>query len=549
MATINLSIRKILQIFFCGFFIVLTVFYLLLKNSNTNIDELLLLISTCLILLAYLYLRQLLSKTFQISSSTNYNLAAVEIHPFVHKISSLENEINSATNLINAMENGNLDLESTEANISQSGLYQSLLEMKTKMQKIAIEEKQRSWATEGLANFAELLRSNNNNIKELSHSIIGKLVNYLGMNQGGIFILRGTEPNQYLELTSCYAYNRKKIIEKRIEVGEGLIGQVVLEKEYIYLTNVPNGYTTITSGLGDATPDCVLITPLIINEEVYGVLELCSFDHIKQYQIDFINKLGESIAASIAAVITQEHTQALLKASQEQSIQLQSQEEEMKQNLEELHATQENMLLKENEIRILLEKSQENEKQLETKLTEINVIKEAEKIKTEKMVLEMELNKKIILKVIEELPDKIFLKDEEGRLVLINSALASGYNKPVEALLGTSDFDNFPHHLATEYRAIELEMLQSGKPMTMYENFPDASGETKILYCVKMPFQFPGTEKTGILGYQVDVTEIKTLENKIKTSEEAMKKREAELLEKIETQLATIVSLNEKCKQ
>lgn len=518
-------------------------FYIISPHNNLFIDEILLIISIVINVLIGLFIRNSLAAILG-TAPVKTDSTIVELIPFIEKINILQNEILVATDFISEIEKGNMNKSYTA--IDESKLHGSLLTMRDKMKSIAAEEKQRNWATEGMANFGEILRTNNKDIEGLGHAVTGKLVNYLEVNQGGIFVLRENETkHKYLQMIACYAYDRKKHAEKSVEIGEGMLGQAVLEKESIYITQLPDGYTTITSGLGEATPSCMLIVPLIINEEVLGVLELCSFHPIKPYQIDFVKKLGESIASTLSTVMTNESTQRLLKATQEQSIQLQNQEEEMRQNLEELHATQEDMLRKEQEIQTLLDKSQENEKLLQLQLIEINTIKEEEKSKTEEMMFNMELNKKVILKVIEELPDKIFLKDEEGRLVLINSSLASGYDKSVEELIGTSDFDNFPHNLATQYRAIELEMLKSGKPMTMYEDFPDASGNIKVLYCVKMPFEFPGTSKIGILGYQVDVTEIKTMENKILLSEQNMKIREEALQAEILKSNEAIVSLNQ----
>lgn len=518
-------------------------FYIVFPHNEVFIDEILLTFSIIINVLILIFVRSSMSSLLeQAAADTESNI--VELNPFINKINTLQNEILVATDFISEIEKGNMN--KSYNSIDASKLYSSLLTMREKMKSIAAEEKQRNWATEGMANFGEILRINNKDILSLGQAVTGTLVNYLEVNQGGIFVLReDAASHKYLEMIACYAYNRKKHTEKRVEIGEGMLGQAVLEKDIIYITQVPDGYTTITSGLGEATASCILIVPLIINEEVLGVLELCSFHPIKPYQIDFVKKLGESIASTLSTVMTNESTQRLLKATQEQSIQLQNQEEEMRQNLEELHATQEDMLRKEQEIQTLLDKSQENEKLLHLQLIEIKKIKEEEKIKTEEMMFNMELNKKVILKVIEELPDKIFLKDEEGRLVLINSSLASGYNKSVEQLIGTSDFDNFPANLANEYRATELDMLKSGKPMTMYEDFPDASGNNKVLYCVKMPFQFPGTSKIGILGYQVDVTEIKTMENKIALSEQNMKIREEALQAEILKSNEVIFSLNQ----
>src|SRR5690606_482078 len=105
-----------------------------------------------------------------------------------------------------------------------------------------------NWVTEGLAKFSEILRSNNNDKSstELFDKTIANLVKYMGANQGGLFIVNDEEENNiFIELVACYAYDRKKMLEKRIEIGEGILGQTYLEEEYVYLTDVPQEYVHI----------------------------------------------------------------------------------------------------------------------------------------------------------------------------------------------------------------------------------------------------------------------------------------------------------------
>ncbi|MBN1181241.1 MAG: PAS domain S-box protein [Bacteroidales bacterium] len=204
------------------------------------------------------------------------------------------------------------------------------------------EDQQRSWVAEGLAKFNDILRSDNDNLEVLSYNIISGLVKYLKANQGGFFILSdGEREEQYFQQTACFAYDRKKYSEKTVQWDEGLIGMSAHEMKTIFMTDIPDTYLNITSGLGEATPKSLLIVPLIVNDEVHGVLELASFKVFEEHEITFVEKIAESIAATISSVKINVRTANLLKESQDQAETLASQEEQMRQNMEELQATQE----------------------------------------------------------------------------------------------------------------------------------------------------------------------------------------------------------------
>jgi methyl-accepting chemotaxis protein len=249
----------------------------------------------------------------------------------------------------------------------------SLLDMRNELKKAAEEEnrrkkedEQRNWAAQGVAKFSDILRKSTNDLNELSYSIISNLVKYTNSNQGGIYIINDNDKDHiYIEMTASYAYDRRKFITRNIEIGEGLIGRCYQEKEKIYLTEVPHDYIKITSGLGEDNPRALLIVPLIYNDVIYGLVEIASFNEYPGYVIEFIERIGESIAATISSSKAHIQTTLLLEQSQQQAEEMSSQEEEMRQNMEELRATQEQSSRREEEL-------QHEVAELRKKLKELN---------------------------------------------------------------------------------------------------------------------------------------------------------------------------------
>jgi hypothetical protein len=203
------------------------------------------------------------------------------------------------------------------------------------------EEKLRSWESEGLSKFVYILQRNRDKLEDLCYDLISNLVEYLNANLGAIFFLNSENPEDiHFMQMATYAFEQKKILDKKIYPEQGLIGRIYTEKQTIYLSEIPEGYITITSGLGESAPKNLLIVPLLINKEVYGAIEIASFNILKGYQIEFIEKIGENIASTINNVLVNNKTRELLEQSRAQSRLLSDQEEKMRKNLIELKSIQ-----------------------------------------------------------------------------------------------------------------------------------------------------------------------------------------------------------------
>jgi len=255
-------------------------------------------------------------------------------------------------------------LDEKNAHLNQHNLAGELEIVRQKLEQMKHDESQRLWVSEGLAQFAEVIRLHQHDLRALTQHALTFIVKYLGAQQGSLFVVQDEDASPYLNMEACYAFNRKKHLEKQIAVGQGLVGQAYLEGETTVLTEIPRDYTFITSGLGDATPTCLLIVPARYNDRVEAVVEMAGFIRYEAHQVAFVEKAGEILASTIISAKNSEKMHRLLEDSHLQSEQMRAQEEEMRQNLEELMATQEQQFRLEGELR-------ENAYQLEGQLAEL----------------------------------------------------------------------------------------------------------------------------------------------------------------------------------
>ena len=266
-----------------------------------------------------------------------------ELNSIIKAINELTSNLKGITRFADEVGKGDFSTDITVFE-NQGHLGQSLAEMRNKLQNVAEQDKRRVWFNEGIAKFGDILRKNDDNLENLSAKLISELVEYTDSIQGSLFIVnKEDEQNLKIVLKGAYAYHRQKFIEKELAPGQGLVGQCYLEREHIYLSEIPENYVSIRSGLGEANPTHILISPMKLNEEVFGIIEIASFHPYEEYHTEFIEKVGESIASAIQGLQVSLETKRLLEESQMKAEQLQAQEEEMRQNAEELEATQEEM--------------------------------------------------------------------------------------------------------------------------------------------------------------------------------------------------------------
>jgi ligand-binding sensor domain-containing protein len=224
------------------------------------------------------------------------------------------------------------------------------------------------WFNQGLGLFSDIMSKHKDDLTRLCRITIEQLVEYVDAQQGGIFLLNDEkEDDQYLELVAHYAFNTDKA-NHRFGIGEGYVGTCFFERHIIEVDNITDGYAELHSGLGKENLRHVLLVPLKINEQCIGVIELGSFRKLKGYRVSFIEKLMETYASIINTEKANAKLKKLIEHSTRQAKELQEREEQMRMNLEEMMATQEESARREDELINLAEESATQEEKLRNEI-------------------------------------------------------------------------------------------------------------------------------------------------------------------------------------
>lgn len=243
----------------------------------------------------------------------------------------------------------------------------ALFRMQKKIIQADVQEQERKWIIEGIAEIGDILRSSNE-LKFLGLEVIKFMVSKIDAVQGAIYVLNENESHDLdrFDLISCYAYNRKKYINNGFFTGEGLAGQAAFEKDTVFRKEVPDEYFNITSGLiTDKKPTSLVLVPLITNEKVYGVIEFGAIHVFQPSQVKFTEEVAPIIARTLFNILVNEKTSHLLKQSQQMSSELQSQQEVLKKNAEDMEIAQEELQKANNSLQVQMTEVKNSQKRMQ----------------------------------------------------------------------------------------------------------------------------------------------------------------------------------------
>ena len=202
-------------------------------------------------------------------------------------------------------------------------------------------EKLMKWHNKGVIRFSKLISEERSDMNRLASSLIVDLVQYLEVQMGAIYFVKEVEDKEQLELMGGYALDESHVDSNTVNVGEGLVGTCYRNKEVLRFDDLPLNYAELGSGLGNIELSHLLLIPILYEGKGEGVIELISLEEVSEYKIKLIESISQTLGAALINERSNLKIQHMLSDSISQKEQMAAQEEEMRQNLEELKATQE----------------------------------------------------------------------------------------------------------------------------------------------------------------------------------------------------------------
>lgn len=327
-------------------------------------------------------------------------------------IKSTSNNLQSITEVIKQIDFknlSNLPRISVQTNDEIGEIAESFNEMAGSLETYNKKEKEftskisnQNWVQTRLADMATMYQRIVD-MEALGHRFITRLTPMMGASLGAFYVKRGQGEDTTFVKLSSFAGNGEEAGRVEFKPGEGLIGQCILEKRSQIINHVPDDFKVVTTGLGEAKPKSIFITPVIFEEEVIAVIELGSLEPFTEQQQTLLSRVVETLGITINSVQGRMEIERLLKESQAQTEELQAQSEELQAQSEEMQAQSEELQTQAEELRMINEQLEERNRDTEEKSKELQRVKVSLEAQTEELKLSSKYKSEFLANMSHEL--------------------------------------------------------------------------------------------------------------------------------------------------
>jgi CheY-like chemotaxis protein/signal transduction histidine kinase/HAMP domain-containing protein len=242
---------------------------------------------------------------------------------------NLTNQMRAIGEVATAVTRGDLSRSiQVEARGEVSYLKDNINEMIRNLKETTQKNAQQDWLKTNLARFTRLLQGQRD-LQAVTKLILSELAPLVSAHHGVFYMMDSQEADARLRMIASYGYRSSRKLPTSFLPGEGLVGQCALEKTRIWLTDVPRDYIVVSSGLGSAPPNNIVVLPILFEQQVKAVIEIASLDRFTETHLSFLDQLMESIGVVLNTIEANSRTESLLTQSQSLAQELQQTNQEL----------------------------------------------------------------------------------------------------------------------------------------------------------------------------------------------------------------------------
>ncbi len=309
---------------------------------------------------------------------------------------TLTTQLRAIADVSTAVTSGDLTRSiAVEAAGEVADLKDNINQMISNLRGTTEQNAQQDWLNSNLARFSAMLQGQRDGTT-VARLLMSEVTPLVAAHHGALYLTEGLGGDEEPELVllATYGYKERKSISNRFKLGESIVGQAALERKSIVITQAPEDYIKITSGLGEAAPTSIIVIPILFEETVLAVLELASFAPFTEVQQTFLDQLSESIGVVLNTIRANSRTEELLEQSQSltrelqsSSEELQAQQDELKRSNSELEAQAQTLRASEELLQTQQEELQQTNEELEEKAEQLEQQNRRIEVKNEEIEL------------------------------------------------------------------------------------------------------------------------------------------------------------------
>jgi len=242
---------------------------------------------------------------------------------------NLTNQMRAIGEVATAVTRGDLSRSiQVEARGEVSYLKDNINEMIRNLKETTQKNAQQDWLKTNLARFTRLLQGQRD-LQAVTKLILSELAPLVSAHHGVFYMMDSQDDDARLRMIASYGYRSSRKLPTSFLPGEGLVGQCAVEKTRIWLTDVPRDYIVVSSGLGSAPPNNIVVLPILFEQQVKAVIEIASLDRFTETHLSFLDQLMESIGVVLNTIEANSRTESLLTQSQSLAQELQQTNQEL----------------------------------------------------------------------------------------------------------------------------------------------------------------------------------------------------------------------------